>query len=149
MTEFAFNKRALGDYQILDKYEAGLVLTGPEVKSIRGGGLKLTGAFVTMLRGRPHLVNAHISAYKPAGPQPGYEPTRTRALLVTKKELRTLQGTVAREGYTLVPLRAFSAHNLIKLEFAVGRGRREYEKRERIKERESKRAIKRALRRRP
>lgn len=148
MPIFAVNKRARADYRIFETYEAGIVLTGAEVKSTRAGGLKLTGAYVSMLRGRPFLINAHISAYKPAGPQPGYDPTHSRGLLLMRGELRKLQGKLAQEGYTIVPLKSFSAHNRVKIEIGVARGRREYEKRERIKERESKRTIKRALTRR-
>lgn len=148
MPVFAVNKRAHSDYSILETYEAGVVLSGPEVKSIRGGGLKLTGSYVAMVRGRPHLINAHISAYKPAGPQPDYDPTRSRALLLRMDELRKLHGKLAQEGFTVVPLKAFSAHNRVKLEVGVARGRREYEKREKIKERDTKRTIKRALTRR-
>jgi len=148
MPVFAVNKRARADYTVFETYEAGVSLTGPEVKSVRGGGLKLTGSYVAMLRGRPYLINAHISAYKPAGPQPDYNPTRSRALLLTMDELRKLHGKLAQEGYTVVPLKAFSAHNRVKLEIGVARGRREYEKRDKIKERETKRTVKRALNRR-
>jgi SsrA-binding protein len=147
MATFAINKRAKSDYQILETFEAGIKLTGAEVKSVRLGGMRLTGAYVTLAGGNVSLINAHIAAYKPAGPQPDYDPTQSRRLLLKKEEVRRLSGLMQQKGYTLVPLRSYSLRNFIKLEFAVGRGKRQFEKREDIKRREAKREMGRAMRR--
>jgi SsrA-binding protein len=148
MAIYAINKRAKGDYRLLETYDAGIKLTGAEVKSVKGGGMRLVGAFVTLHGGNLSLTNAHIGPYKPAGPQPDYDPTRSRQLLVKREELRKIIGAMQQKGLTMVPLRAYSAHNLIKIEFAIARGKREYEKRDTIKKREADRAIGQALRRR-
>lgn len=146
MATFAINKSAKRDYKILESFEAGIKLTGAEVKSTKLGGMRLKGAFVTLQKGILQLTNAHISKYKPAGPQPDYNPTRSRLLLLKKAELRKIVGQMNQKGLTMVPLRAYSAHNLIKVEFAIARGKRQYEKRETIKKRESKRTMQQALR---
>lgn len=148
MPAFAINKKAKGDYKILDTYDAGIKLTGAEVKSIKSGGLKLAGAFVTLQRGGLQLTNAHVSKYKPAGPQPSYNPTRSRPLLVKKAELKKIIGTMNQKGLTMVPLRAYSARNLIKLEFAIARGKRQFEKREVLKKRSEQKTMRAALKRR-
>lgn len=148
MSDLASNKLARRDYDILDTLEAGLALTGQEVKSIRTGHLKLNGAYVTIARGEAWLVGAHIPAYKAAGPLPGYDPERTRKLLVHKRELEHLVGKIAEKGLTVVPLRVYNRHGKLKLECGIGRGRKEYEKREVIKKREVQREIRHALKRR-
>ncbi len=145
MPTYAINKRAKGDYKISDKFEAGIQLLGHEVKSVKQGGLKLVGSYVTIQQGRPTLINAHIAPYKPAGVIKAYDPKRTRQLLLNKKEIRSLIGITNEKGITLVPLRVYSKRNLIKLEFGVGRGAREYEKRDKLKKRDSDRNIRRAL----
>ncbi len=147
MPALAINKRAKADYTILETFDAGIKLTGAEVKSTKLGGMRLVGSFVTVHNNQVFLTNAHISRYKPAGPQPDYDPERSRALLVTRNELNRIGGRLRQKGFTLIPLRAYTAHNLIKIEFGVGRGRKEYEKRDVIKKRESDRAIKRAMNR--
>ncbi|MFH0831032.1 MAG: SsrA-binding protein SmpB [Parcubacteria group bacterium] len=149
MSVYAINKRARSDYQLLETYEAGLKLTGPEVKSVKMGGLRLVGAYVTIHAGQMQLLNAHISRYKPAGPMPEYDPARSRPLLLKKRELREIIGQMHQKGLTLVPIRAYSKRNLIKLEFAVARGKRQYEKRDVLRKREAQRTIARALRSRP
>lgn len=145
MSTLAFNKRAKSDYNILETFDAGIKLTGAEVKSTKLGGMRLVGAFVTVHNDQVFLTNAHISRYKPAGPQPDYDPERSRVLLVKRDELNKIQGSLNQKGLTLVPLRAYTAHNLIKIEFGIGRGRKQYEKRDVIKKREVQRAIKRAI----
>lgn len=149
MSVYAINKRARGDYQLLETFEAGIKLTGAEVKSVKAGGMRLVGAFVTMHGGQLQLTNAHISRYKPAGTDERYDPERSRPLLLTKAELRKISGTLHQKGLTLVPLRAYSKRNLIKLEFAIARGKRQYEKRDVLRKREADRTIARAMRSRP
>lgn len=132
----ASNDRARYDYEILDTVEAGLVLTGQEVKSAKTGHMKLKGAHVAFTGGEAWLLGSHIAKYPKAGPLPGYDPERSRKLLLHKKQLDTLRGKREEEGLTVVPLRAYIRSGRIKLEVAVARGKKQYEKRETIKKRE-------------
>jgi len=146
MTNLAFNKKAGFDYEFLEKFEAGLVLAGQEVKSVRLGQASLAGSFVTLDRkSEAYLINAQIPPYKFAGPLPGYDPKRSRKLLLNKKELSFLIGKTQQSGLTLVPLSLYNKNNKIKLEFALSRGKKKSDKRQSIKEREAKRDIERAL----
>lgn len=146
MTTIAVNKRANFDYALTDKYEAGLVLTGAEVKSIKTGHLSLKGSFVTFKGTELYLTNADIPFYKFAGLAKNYDPRRSRKLLVKKSEIKALLGKVKVKGLTLVPIRVYTKKRLIKLEFGVGRGKKEYDKREDIKKKDSNRTMKRLLR---
>lgn len=132
----ASNDRARHDYEILDTVEAGLVLTGQEVKSAKTGHMKLKGAHVAFAGGEAWLLGSHIAKYPKAGPLPDYDPERSRKLLLHKKQLDTLRGKREEEGLTVVPLRAYMRDGRIKLEVAVARGKKQYEKRETIKKRE-------------
>lgn len=145
----ALNKQARHDYEIIEKFTAGIKLTGAEVKAAKSGQLNLQGAYALVsAAGRPYLVGCHISPYKPAaGSQRHYDPTRSRALLLKKKEIKTLQGKLKEKSYTLVPLALYNQGGLIKVELGLGRGRREYEKRELIKKRDLERELGRRLRR--
>lgn len=136
MSVLAVNKRAHFDYEILERFEAGIVLTGQEVKSIRTGHISLAGAFVTLKGAEAWLTNAHVSPYKMAGNISDYDPTRPRKLLLRKTELASLIGKIKQKGLTLIPLRVYTKGNKIKLEFGIGRGKKKYEKRELIKKRE-------------
>ena len=142
------NKQAKFDYEILEKFEAGLVLTGSEVKSAKSGQMNLKGSYIT-IKHKPktevYLINSHISKYKPAGLQPEYNPTRDRKLLLHKKEINKLIGILKQKGLTLVPIRVYTKHNRVKLEFGIGRGKKKHEKKHVIKERETKRKIERAM----
>jgi SsrA-binding protein len=142
MSNFADNKKAHFDYEILEKYQAGISLTGQEVKSVRAGQISLTGAFVTFHGKKAVLTNAHISPYKFAGALPGYEPTRSRTLLLHKREINYLRGKSEEQGLTIVPLRVYSNNRLIKLEIAVARGKHRFDKRESIKKRDLNRELK-------
>ncbi|MFA6184400.1 MAG: SsrA-binding protein SmpB [Parcubacteria group bacterium] len=146
MTTIAVNKRASFDYALTDKYEAGLVLTGAEVKSIKTGHLSLKGSFVTFKGNELYLTNADIPFYKFAGDPTGYDSRRSRKLLVKKSEIKSLLGKGKVKGLTLVPIRVYTKKRLIKLEFGVGRGKKEYDKREDIKKKDSTRKMKRILR---
>ncbi len=146
MTTIAVNKRASFDYALTDKYEAGLVLTGAEVKSIKTGHLSLKGSFVTFKGAELYLTNADIPFYKFAGIPVNYDSRHSRKLLVKKSEIKTLLGKVRVKGLTLVPIRVYTKKRLIKLEFGVGRGKKEYDKREDIKKKDSTRKMKRLLR---
>lgn len=146
MAVLAINKKAGFDYEFLEKFEAGIVLTGQEVKSIRQGQASLTGSFVTLNRkSEAFLTNAQIPPYKFAGPLPSYDSKRSRKLLLRQKELNYLIGKLQQSGLTLIPLSLYNKNNKIKLEFALSRGKKKADKRQSIKEREAKRDIERAL----
>lgn len=123
------NHRALYDYTIIDRLEAGVHLTGPEVKSLRGGHAKLDGAFVRILGNEAFLVNAHISPY-PFARIEHYDPKQTRKLLFHKKELISLKTKLESANLTLVPLSWYTKGPHIKLEVGLARGKKQYEKRE-------------------
>ncbi len=139
------NKRAKFEYQILDTFEAGLMLLGHEVKSARLGRMSLLGAYVTIARGALWLIGAHIQRYPQAGPLPDYDPDRTRKLLLHKREIAKIAGKLEQKGLTLVPLSAYTKGSKIKLSFGLARGKKLYEKKETIKRRESDREIRRSL----
>ena len=145
MPTLATNKRAHFDYELLEEYEAGLVLSGAEVKSAKKGHLSLKGSFVTIHDGELYLTNAHITPYAFANPLTPYDPTRSRKLLVKKSEIKSLIGKLHVKGLTLVPLRVYTKRRLIKLAFAVGRGKKAFDKRSDIAKKEDKRKIERAL----
>lgn len=141
----ARNRRALYQYEILRRYEAGLSLTGSEIKSIRAGRVSIQEAYCRP-RGRElFLVGAHIARYEPSG-QANHEPIRDRKLLLHRKEIAQLEESFAQKGLTLVPLSLYLSGGLAKLEIGVGRGRRTHEKRERMAERDAQRQIERAVR---
>ena len=140
MSDLARNKKAGFDYEILDKYEAGLVLHGHEVKAARAGQVSLKGSFISVRtkngKSELYLIGAQISPYKAAGPLPDYNQTRERKLLLKKGEINQLLGKKQTEGLTLIPLKIYTNHSFLKLEFAVARGKKKYDKREAIKKRE-------------
>lgn len=141
----ASNKKALFDYEILEKYEAGLMLRGFEVKSVRNGQISLKGAYITFHNNKAFLTNAHISLYKPAGKMDDYDPTQSRAILLSKRELRYLQGKSQEKGLTIVPLSVYTKKRFIKVEIGVAQGKKKYDKRETIKKRDLDREIRRTL----
>ena len=145
MKNLATNRRATFDYEILGKYEAGLVLTGQEVKSVKLGNMSLKGAFVTVRGNELFLTNALIPRYKHADTKKDYDPTQPRKLLVKRSEIRSLLGKKQTQGLTLVPLRVYTRKRLVKLEFALGRGKKKHDKRHSIAEREAKRNMDRRL----
>lgn len=146
MSNIAINRRARYDYELLNKYEAGLVLLGHEVKSAKAGHMSLKGAFVTIKNNEAYLTNALIPLYKFTSPKIEYDPTRSRKLLLKKSELKSIIGKKSVEGLTLVPIRVYIKGRLIKLEFALAKGKKKYDKRKSIADRESKVKIGRALR---
>lgn len=147
MPTLANNKRAFFDYEILEKFEAGLVLAGYEVKSARLGHISLKGAYVVITNGEAFLLNAHISHYQPKNMPLDYEPTRTRKLLLHKSQINRLIGESKEKGLTLIPLSVYTnSIGKIKVSFAVARGKKKFDKRAATGERESKRIIQRALR---
>src|SRR5262245_4727482 len=145
--DIAVNRRARHDYFIEETIEAGLVLTGSEVKSLRAGKAQLKDSYGRIDRGEVWLFNAHISEYAAAA-QFGHEPTRSRKLLLHRREIERLVGKVKERGLTLIPLRLYFKHGRAKVELGLARGKKLYDKRASIKERESKREVERAVRRR-
>lgn len=146
MSELVFNRKTLYDYEVLEKYEAGLVLTGHEVKSAKKGHLSLQGSYVVIRDEEAWLLNASISPFQPKNAPPDYDPLRTKKLLLHKHEIASLIGKTHQKGLTLVPLRVYTKKAKVKLEFALARGKRKADKREKIIKRETKRDIDRALR---
>ena len=138
------NRRASYDYFIEERFEAGMSLTGTEVKSLRAGRANLRDAYARIEGDEAYLWNAHISPYE-QGNRNNHEPTRRRKLLLHRRELRQLIGIVKRPGYTLIPLRIYFKHNRAKLEFGVAKGKKTYDKRHTIADREAQRDIERAL----
>jgi SsrA-binding protein len=144
MKDVARNKKAFHDYHIEEKVEAGMVLVGTEVKSLRDGKVNLRESHVIIKGGEAFLLNCHISHYSHGNVQ-NHEPTRTRKLLLNKREIGKLAAKVAQKGMSLIPLRIYFKGSVAKVEIGLGRGKRFFEKRESIKERESKKEIDRAL----
>lgn len=142
----ARNKRALRDYHILDRYEAGLVLTGPEVKSIRAGKISITEAFARVDRDEVWLHGAHVTPYDPAGPW-NHDPTRPRKLLLHRREIRRLIGATQEKGLTLVPLEMYFRRGLAKVTLALARGKKLHDRREDLKRKAADREMERAMRR--
>jgi|SRR3989338_7746290 len=145
MPVLARHPRAIFDYDILEKIEAGIELTGAEVKAARAGHVSLKGAYAAIRSGQAYLLGAHISPYAPAGTRLGYDPTRTRTFLLKKNELRRLAGKVESGGLTLIPLSVYTKAGLIKVELGLARGKKKYEKRAAIKKREVLRETRAAL----
>ena len=140
MKVVAANRRAKFDYEILETVEAGIQLTGPEVKSCRLGQVNLAGSYVSFLGGKPVLKQMKISPYKYAGNMADYEPGRDRPLLMKKSELTRLEAAQAEKGVAIVPIEV-RAGKFIKIAIALGRGRKRLDKRQRIKEREVSRKL--------
>lgn len=140
----ATNRRATHDYHIENRYEAGLVLMGSEIKSIRAGRANLRDGYVSPRDGELWLVNVHIAPYQPAARQ-GHDPRRPRKLLLHRREINRLIGRVQERGYTIIPLRLYLKHGRAKVEIGLARGKRQYDKRATISKRESQRHIERTL----
>ena len=141
----ARNKRARFDYHILETFEAGLVLTGTEVKSLREGRANISDAYGIIKDGEAYLLNLHISPYESRG-YANHEPGRTRKLLLHRKEIRRLIGAVERQGLTLIPLELYFKRGIAKVALALGKGKKLHDKRDTERERDAAREIARAVR---
>ena len=141
----ARNRRARFDFEILDRVEAGLVLVGPEVKSLRAGKANLSDAYAVIRGGEAYLLNAHISPYKEAG-RANVDSRRERKLLLHRAEIQRWRGKVAERGLTLVPLELYFKDGRAKVEIGLARGKQKGDKRRAIREREVKREMDRAIR---
>jgi len=146
---YSENKKARFDYEILASYEAGIVLYGNEVKSIKTGHISLKGAFVTLKQIQNktlpelYLINCYIPLYKYAGKVNNYDPERSRKLLIKSSEIKQLIGKIQEKGLTLVPIKVYNKNKLIKLNFGIGKGKKKIDKRETIKKRETDRKLQR------
>jgi len=143
MKILATNKRAYYDYEILEKYQAGLVLSGAEVKSIKKGRINLKGSYIIIDKNQQTwLINCHIAPYPPASAiQKNYNPTQNRKLLLHKKESYSLIGELQQKSLTALPLKVYTKNGLIKIEIAVAKGKKKWDKKELIKKREIERKI--------
>jgi SsrA-binding protein len=149
MPNLTTNKQALHDYQVLEKIEAGIVLSGPEVKSIKAGQINLKGSYISIdSKSQVWLIGAHIASYKPAASvQANYDPSQNRKLLLRKKEIDYLRGKSKEKGLTILPISVYTKGSLIKLEIGIAKGKKQYDKRETIKKRSIDREIRRRLKR--
>ena len=145
MTIYSENKKGTFDYEIIERFEAGLVLFGQEVKSIKTGHINLSGAFITLASGEPFLVGVIVPPYQPnnAGADCGEE--RERKVLLNKKEIDYLIGKTKTKGFSLIPLKVYEKNGRIKLEFGLAKGKRKYDKKEKIKKRDVEREVNREL----
>lgn len=145
MKTFAENKKAYFDYEILEKFEAGLVLIGHEVKAIKTGKISIKGAYVILRDEEAYLIGAIIPPYQPKNAPFGYEPERTRKLLLNKQEIKKLIGKSQEKGLTLKPLKIYEKNGKLKLEFGIAKGKKKSDKRELIRKRETEREIRKTL----
>jgi len=141
----ATNRKAYHNYTIEDKLEAGIMLLGSEIKSIRNGQINLKESYASFQGDELWLLNSHISHYKPANRE-NHDPLRPRKLLLHRRELNKLMGKLQEKGLTLVPLKLYLKNGLAKVELGVGRGKRKYDKRQALKAKDDNRQIQRALR---
>ena len=140
MAEYANNPKAGFDYEILETLEAGIVLRGYEVKSIKTGKVSIKGSYVKILNGEPFLIGATISPYQVGNIPADYDPQSSRKLLLSKKQISVLVGTSQAHGLTLVPLKLYDKKGRIKLLVGIARGKKKYDKRETIKKKDVARA---------
>ena len=147
MANLSVNRKATFNYELLDRFEGGLALTGGEVKASKKGSVDMKGSYLSVEREELWIKNMHIAKYAPAGPQPDYDPLRPRKVLVHKKELAQLQKKSQSDGLTIVPIRVYTKGDLVKIEFALARGKKNYEKRDSIKKRDVKRHMKEEMKR--
>lgn len=141
----AENKKAFFDYEVLKKYQAGIILNGQEVKSIKSGRMSLNGCFVVLKDNEVFLLNADVPPYQPNNIYGEYDSKRSRKLLLKKSEINELIGKSHQKGLTMIPLKVYNHKGKVKVEFALCKGKRKTDKREKIKNREADREIQRSL----
>jgi SsrA-binding protein len=145
MSTLAKNKKAYFNYEILETYEAGIVLFGFEVKSVKLGRISLDGAYISIRNNEAYLLNAAVPPYQSKNTPASYDPSRLRKLLLKRAEIAELTGKSSTQGLTLLPLSVYTKKGKIKVEIGVARGKRKYEKREKIKRKDAMEEIDRAL----
>jgi SsrA-binding protein len=141
----ADNRKARHDYDIEESFEAGIVLTGSEIKSVRAGRVQLRGSYARVYNDEIYLYEAHISPYEQSGSYFNHEPTRPRKLLLHRREISRIDGLIRQKGMTLVPLKIYFKGRRAKVELGVARGKKSYDKREDIAKRDAQRDIERAM----
>jgi len=147
MKILAENRKALFNYEILEKFEAGISLIGQEVKSLKTRGVNLAGSYVVVKDSELFWIGVKIPPYQPKNAPPDYNPERSRKLLLKKAEIKYLIGKSRQKGLTLIPLKLYTRKGKIKIEFAVCKGKKKFDKREQIRKKEIEREIQRALKR--
>ena len=145
MANYAENRKARFDYEILEKYETGIELLGSEVKSVRNGRMSLDGAFIIVRGGEVYLINANIPPYQPKNAPADYDPLRNRRLLLTKKEITELAGSEKNKSLTIVPISVYNKNRKIKVQVALVKGKKTRDKRASIQKRETDREVRRTL----
>ena len=145
MKIFSENKKAGFDYEILDKFSAGMVLFGQEVKSIKTGHINLSGSYVSVNTGEPFLLGVKVPPYQPNNAGADYNQERQKKLLLNKKEIDYLIGKTKTKGFSLIPLKIYDNNGRIKLEFGLAKGKKKYDKKEKIKKRDVEREVNREL----
>lgn len=146
MKNLVINKKASFDYDFLEKFEAGIVLSGAEIKAIKTGKANLAGSFAIIRNNEAFLLNLSIAPYQPKNMEASYSPDKTRKLLFHQKQIFYLSSLLKQKNLTLVPLRMYNKHGLIKVELALAKGKKKFDKREAIKKRDIKKRIERAKR---
>ena len=142
--DIARNKKAFFEYALFDRFEAGIELKGPEVKSIRQGKLALSDSFVRIENGQAYVYGMHISPYKESGPY-APDPKRTRRLLLHKRQIDGLSGSTSQKGHTVIPIRVYFKKGFVKIEIAVAKGKKLFDKREKLRQKTIDKEIKRSL----
>ena len=145
MSNYAENRKARFNYEILEKYEAGIELFGVEVKSVRNGQMSLEGAFVIIRGGEAYLINVNVPPYQIKNTPKDYDPLRNRKLLLTKKEIAELAGSEKNKSLTIVPISVYNKGRKIKVEIALVKGKKKFDKRETLKKRDTDREIRREI----
>ena len=143
MANYAENRKARFDYEILEKYEAGIELLGSEVKSVRGGRMSLEGAFVIIRGGEAFLINSNIPPYQVKNAEKDYDPLKNRKLLLTKKEIAELAASEKNKSLTIIPITVYNKGRKIKVGIALVKGKKKFDKRESLKKRDTDREIRR------
>ena len=147
MESYLDNPKARFNYEMLERFEAGIELFGFEVKSVRAGKGSITGAHIIVRGGEVFIVGMRIDPYQPGNTAPSYEPDRTRKLLLTKKEIRELEESSDKKGLTLVPQSLYNKNGKVKIAFSIARGKKEFDKRDTIKKRDTDRELRRVMKR--
>lgn len=143
---YSENKKAYYDYSILEKFEAGIVLLGQEVKSIRNSHITLNGSYIVFdTQGNLGIIGSKIPPYQPNNSLDDYKTERTRKILLNKKEINYLQGKIKQKGFSLIPLKIYDKNGKIKIEFGLAKGKKKYDKKEKIKNRDTDRETNREL----
>ena len=143
MASYAENRKARFNYEFMEKYETGIELLGTEVKSVRGGQMSLEEAFVIVRGGEAFLINANIPPFQIKNAPKDYDPLRNRKLLLTKKEIAELAGSEKNKSLTIVPISVYNKNRKIKVEIALAKGKKKFDKRETLKKRDTDREIRR------